>query len=82
MSKLAHDADFSLGSARVVWRVREIGLCGGQAGRMKGRPRLHRYTVFLSGNIPEKVGKLKQQQGPDLHAYGSASLVQTLNNHG
>jgi dihydrofolate reductase len=39
-------------------------------------------SVFISGDIAEKVGKLKQQQGPDLHAYGSASLVQTLNNHG
>jgi dihydrofolate reductase len=38
-------------------------------------------SVFLSGDIVEKVGKLKQQQGPDLHVYGSANLVQTLMKH-
>jgi dihydrofolate reductase len=38
-------------------------------------------SVFLSGDLAEKVGKLKQQQGPDLHVYGSANLVQTLMKH-
>jgi len=38
-------------------------------------------TVFLSGDIAEKVGKLKQQQGPNLHVYGSANLIQTLMKH-
>jgi dihydrofolate reductase len=38
-------------------------------------------SVFLSGDIADKVGKLKQQQGPDLHVYGSANLVQTLMKH-
>ncbi len=38
-------------------------------------------SVFLSGDIAEKVGKLKQQQGPDLHVYGSANLLQTLFKH-
>lgn len=38
-------------------------------------------TVFLSGDIAEKVGKLKQQPGPDLHVYGSANLLQTLLKH-
>ena len=38
-------------------------------------------SVFLSGDIAEKVSKLKQQQGPDLHVYGSANLVQTLMKH-
>ncbi len=38
-------------------------------------------SVFLSGDIVEKVSKLKQQQGPDLHVYGSANLVQTLMKH-
>ena len=38
-------------------------------------------SVFLSGDIAEKVGKLKQQQGPYLHVYGSANLVQTLMKH-
>ncbi len=35
-------------------------------------------SVFLGGDIAEKVSQLKQQEGPDLHVYGSANLVQTL----
>ncbi|TGK08978.1 dihydrofolate reductase [Leptospira fletcheri] len=35
-------------------------------------------SVFLGGDIVEKVTKLKQQEGPNLHVYGSANLVQTL----
>ncbi|TGL31366.1 dihydrofolate reductase [Leptospira koniambonensis] len=35
-------------------------------------------SVFLSGDIVEKIGKLKKEEGPDLHVYGSANLVQTL----
>jgi dihydrofolate reductase len=38
-------------------------------------------TVFLSGDIAEKVSNLKQQSGPDLHVYGSANLLQTLMKH-
>ena len=38
-------------------------------------------SVFLGGDIAEKVSQLKQQQGPDLHVYGSANLVQTLMKH-
>ncbi len=38
-------------------------------------------TVFLNGDIADKVAKLKQQQGPDLHVWGSANLVQTLMRH-
>ena len=38
-------------------------------------------SVFLSGDVAEKVSKLKQQPGPDLHVYGSANLVQTLMKH-
>ena len=38
-------------------------------------------TVFLSGDIAEKVAELKQQPGPDLHVYGSANLLQTLFKH-
>ncbi len=38
-------------------------------------------SVFFGGDIAEKVLKLKQQQGPDLHVYGSANLVQTLMKH-
>src|SRR6478672_10481402 len=38
-------------------------------------------SVFLSGDIAEKVTQLKQQPGPDLHVYGSANLLQTLLKH-
>jgi dihydrofolate reductase len=38
-------------------------------------------SVFLSGDIAEKIAGLKQQDGPDLHVYGSANLVQTLMRH-
>ncbi len=38
-------------------------------------------SVFLSGDIAEKVTKLKHQPGPDLHVYGSAHLLQTLLKH-
>lgn len=38
-------------------------------------------TVFLGGEIAEKVAKLKQTPGPDLHVYGSANLLQTLMKH-
>jgi dihydrofolate reductase len=38
-------------------------------------------SVFLGGDIAEKVTTLKQQPGPDLHVYGSAHLVQTLMKH-
>src|ERR1044071_4388406 len=35
-------------------------------------------TVFLNGDVAEKVRELKQQDGPDLHVFGSANLLQTL----
>ena len=38
-------------------------------------------SVFLGGDIAEKVTQLKQQPGPNLHVYGSANLVQTLMKH-
>jgi dihydrofolate reductase len=38
-------------------------------------------SVFLSGDVAEKVSTLKQQPGPDLHVYGSANLLQTLLKH-
>ncbi len=38
-------------------------------------------SVFLGGDIAQKVADLKRQQGPDLHVYGSANLVQTLMKH-
>ena len=38
-------------------------------------------TVFLNGNIAEKITEIKKQKGPDLHVWGSANLVQTLLKH-
>ena len=38
-------------------------------------------SVFLNGDIAEKATKIKQQQGPDLHVWGSGNLIQTLNKH-
>ncbi len=38
--------------------------------------------MFLNGDIAEKVAKLKQQPGPDLHVWGSGNLLQTLIQHG
>ncbi|KXJ98788.1 MAG: bifunctional deaminase-reductase domain-containing protein [Acidobacteria bacterium OLB17] len=35
-------------------------------------------SVFLSGDLVEKVRELKQTDGPDLHAFGSANMLQTL----
>lgn len=38
-------------------------------------------TVFLGGDIAEKITELKQQAGPDFHVYGSGNLLQTLMKH-
>ena len=38
-------------------------------------------SVFISENIAEKVARIKQQQGPDLHVWGSGHLIQTLLKH-
>jgi dihydrofolate reductase len=38
-------------------------------------------SVFLNGDIPEKVAKLKQGHGPDLNVWGSGNLLQTLIKH-
>jgi dihydrofolate reductase len=38
-------------------------------------------SVFINGDIAEKVAKIKQQQGPDLHVWGSGNLIQTLIKH-
>jgi dihydrofolate reductase len=38
-------------------------------------------SVFLNGGIAEKITKIKQQERPDLHVFGSANLVQTLLKH-
>ena len=38
-------------------------------------------SVFLNGDIAEKITRIKQQQGPDLHVWGSGNLLQTLMKH-
>jgi dihydrofolate reductase len=38
-------------------------------------------SVFLSGDLAQKISEIKRQEGPDLHVYGSANLVQTLLKH-
>ncbi|HLO34090.1 MAG TPA: dihydrofolate reductase family protein [Anaerolineales bacterium] len=38
-------------------------------------------SVFLNGDIAEKVAKIKQLQGPDLNVWGSGNLIQTLIKH-
>jgi len=38
-------------------------------------------SMFLIRDISEEVTKIKQQQGPDLHVWGSGNLIQTLFEH-
>jgi dihydrofolate reductase len=38
-------------------------------------------TVFLSGDVAKKIADLKNQPGPNLHVWGSSTLVQTLLKH-
>ncbi|MFN8410764.1 MAG: dihydrofolate reductase family protein [Anaerolineales bacterium] len=38
-------------------------------------------SVFLGGDIVEKIAKIKKQPGPDLHVWGSGNLLQTLIKH-
>lgn len=38
-------------------------------------------SVLLVGDIAEEVKKLKSEDGPDLHVWGSGNLVQTLLKH-
>ena len=38
-------------------------------------------AVILNGDVAEKVTKIKQQPGPDLHVWGSGNLLQTLLKH-
>lgn len=35
-------------------------------------------SVFLNGDIAGQVAAIKQEQGPDLHVWGSSNLLQTL----
>lgn len=38
-------------------------------------------SVILRGDVAGEVARLKQQAGPDLHVWGSGTLVQTLLSH-
>ena len=38
-------------------------------------------SVFLNGDIAEKVARIKQEPGRDLHVWGSGDLMQTLIRH-
>ena len=38
-------------------------------------------SVFLNGDIAEKVAKIRQQPGPDFHVWGSGNLLQRLIKH-
>ena len=38
---------------------------------------LVKRVIGLGGDIVEKINKIKQTQGPDLHVYGSANLAST-----
>jgi dihydrofolate reductase len=38
-------------------------------------------SVFLGGDIPKKVADIKQEQGPEIHVWGSGNLLQTLLKH-
>ncbi|HET9908879.1 MAG TPA: dihydrofolate reductase family protein [Anaerolineales bacterium] len=40
-----------------------------------------RPSVFLGGDVAQKVAEIKQGQGPDLHVWGSGDLLQTLIKH-
>jgi dihydrofolate reductase len=35
-------------------------------------------SVFLSGDLAERVRELKQTDGPDIHVFGSADMLRTL----
>jgi dihydrofolate reductase len=38
-------------------------------------------SVFLNGDIADKVTKIKQQPGPEIHVWGGGNLLQTLMRH-
>jgi len=38
-------------------------------------------SLFLNGDIAEKIASIKRQPGPDLHVWGSGNLIQTLIKH-
>lgn len=38
-------------------------------------------AVFLSGDIAKKIRRIKKEDGPELHVWGSSDLMQTLLTH-
>lgn len=38
-------------------------------------------SVFLQGDVVAEIKKLKEQDSPDLHVYGSSNFIQTLLKH-
>ena len=38
-------------------------------------------SVFINGDIAEKIAQIKQEPAPDLHVWGSGNLLQTLIQH-
>lgn len=38
-------------------------------------------STFITGDVAKEVQRIKEQDGPDLHVYGSADLFQTLIKH-
>ena len=38
-------------------------------------------SVFLNGDVAEKIRRLKEDEGPELQVHGSATLIQTLLKH-
>ena len=38
-------------------------------------------SVFLSGDVPKEIKKLKAQDGPELQVHGSSNFIQTLLEH-
>src|SRR4051812_5872300 len=38
-------------------------------------------SIFLEGDVAQKIRELKQQDGPDLQVHGSCTLIQTLMQH-
>jgi dihydrofolate reductase len=39
-------------------------------------------SQLLEGDVPEAVGRLKEEDGPELQVHGSSNLLQTLVQHG
>ncbi len=50
------------------------------ASKTLSRPKWNN-SVVLKDNIADEINKLKQQDGPDMHVYGSSDFMQTLLKH-